>query len=263
MSDPSKQEQINRAWRQHRGDDPDAIPSEIRRKVRRFKQELTPIADNIFIALEDEAMVKTLARDFVNKRGIPRKRAEQQLRKKFVGAEVVTVGVNVGGPIFEARWLEPAGPFLHDGVGGEKQDCVLGHFLVIAPSSAGGFQLLHSWSIEACDHALGRFFQRAAPEADLTSVILSCGVKFMNASAEEVLRCVEQDRTVYLSGGGGGLFVCNPICGIIEGQKIVFTRARTFLGPTQIGPNQKAIAAADDDVQTVGDLVLRLGREGY
>ncbi len=230
------------------------IPPEARRKLREFKREIAEPAESIFRALADVTTVKKLVSDYVHKKGTGRARVLMRLKKKFAGAEFVTAG-----DCFEFWWLEPHGPLIVDARDeGEKQDCILAHFAVAGPSSNHSSMLLHAWSIEAPDHALARLLQRS-PTADLKKILLAARLAFMHASSAEVLNYIKDDRTFYLSAGDG-LLVCVGINGQMGGQRFTYARARTWISNEMAGVDQKPIEAADDEAETMGDLVLAMAR---
>ena len=170
-----RERQIDRAWREHRGD---RVPVEAWRAARAFKRSIAGLT-NISEELNDTITVKRMVRDFTCKKGLGRQRALAKLKEKFAGAEFMTLR-----DCFELRWCEPRADslFRDPREPGEEQPCTVALFAVAGPTAASRRSscMLASISLEVPDHCLARMFQRS-PDVDPRVVITAAGVAFMQS----------------------------------------------------------------------------------
>ena len=105
MDEVTRQRELDRAWSKHEPER-DRIPSDIWRRVRAFKRELAPTAAIIENVLKREQLAQPLIVEAIRRRGVPRQKFVNNLRRMLPGANIRICHKE----ILEISWLSPRPP---------------------------------------------------------------------------------------------------------------------------------------------------------
>jgi hypothetical protein len=250
LTGPTARE-IDRAWLQHEPDR-DRIPSDIWRRLRRFKKDFEPTSVKIRAVLAYESMLRQLVEQCTRRRGMARVRALKDARRAFPGATVKSVDLN----ILEISWLAPSLPVIANPKDhGERQDCTLVCYAVAWPTPPFGIRLCSAWSLEVPDHAAGRYLQRAGDNADFESALFEAANHFYAADMTAVKPHVGRQTDVYLPAGEG-MFVCTVIGARSGTKNFLYARAATWIDGTMLRPDQVPLPKAEAADRSVAALLL-------
>jgi hypothetical protein len=118
-----------------------------------------------------------------------------------------------------------------------------------------GIRLASAWSLEAPDHATGRFLQRAGDNADLKSALFEAANHFHSADIAAVKPHVGRGTDVYLATTGGS-FVCTVIGARAGRKNFLYARAATWVDATMLRPDQVPLPKAESADKSVAAQLL-------
>jgi hypothetical protein len=252
-ADPRKRREVEAAWRQH---DPlqGRVTFDAKCRLAECKRALTASARRVERHLDPQDRLLAAP---IKRRGLSRQRSLTALQAALPGATVIG-----SRDCIEVRWLNVRSHLIVDTDDpGELQDAVCCHVALLWREPNGSVTFHLNYLLEVPDHACGRFLQRA-PAADLQAALFEAASNFTAADRVDVWQALVRRDSIYLAAGPGA-FACDVISGRIEdsGKRLVFARARTWLGDDMLDREQTPLKPAPAPDSTVAAMLLAIARE--
>jgi len=252
MSLALRERQVEKAWREHRGDsDRDRVPEAARRATRAFRASLAGDAGRIKAAYE-AAPLRALINTYLKKGTVGRERILQRIRTALADAASVE---DIDGAL-RLMWLQShVGAAIPNYPSLAQAGVVVGVARLVR--AGGGIDASAFAALEASDHCLARLYQRS-PGIDVAAALRDAAHGFIAADVEDVAEAMRRRATLCLPAANG-LLLSSVIAGDDRGKVRPIARANTWIAAELAGSDQHPIAKASTPERCVLAAAVRGG----